>query len=152
MLYVCHICVQYQSFNNFENDTISNETKLTGLGSSIQRDFGEIQESGKVMFKSDPQMIMNNGEIMLSIKLSHEEVLADISRWVSQGSGWIIDHIEGYYLNVYKCNPLEGNSYIPLPKELQNPKMGLMNIQNDDKKCFLWCHTRHENLNVKNPQ
>lgn len=37
------------------------------------------------MFKSDPQMIMNNGEIMPSIKLSLVEVLADLSRWVSQG-------------------------------------------------------------------
>lgn len=37
------------------------------------------------MFKSDPQMTMNNGEIMPSIKLSLEEVLADLSRWISQG-------------------------------------------------------------------
>lgn len=104
------------------------------------------------MFKSDPQMIMNNGEIMPSIKLSLVEVLADLSRWVSQGWGWIIDHIEGHYLDVYNCNPLEGNSYITLPKELQNTKMGLINIHNDDNRCVLWCHTRYENLNVKNPQ
>lgn len=64
-----------------------------------------LEESGKVIFKSDPLMIMNNGEIMPSIELSKEKVLASISRWVSQGSGWIIDHIEGHYLNVYKCNP-----------------------------------------------
>ena len=29
---------------------------------------------------------------------------------------------------------------------------GLINIKNDDNKCFLWCHDRHLNLVDKNPQ
>ena len=28
----------------------------------------------------------------------------------------------------------------------------MINIQNDDNKCFLWCHIRHLNLIDKNPQ
>ena len=36
--------------------------------------------------------------------------------------------------------------------ELKHPKKGLINIQNDDNKCFLWCHVRHLNLVDKNPQ
>jgi len=40
---------------------------------------------------------------------------------------------------------LRGNSYIPLPKELRNPRKGLINLQNKDNKCFLWCHVRHLN-------
>ena len=28
----------------------------------------------------------------------------------------------------------------------------LIDIQNDDNKCFLWCHVRHLNLVDKNPQ
>ena len=39
----------------------------------------------------------------------------------------MIDYIEGHYLNVSKCNPLEGKSYIPLPKELQHHSKGLIN-------------------------
>ena len=31
-------------------------------------------------------------------------------------------------------------------------RKGLINIQNDDNKCFLWCHVRHLNLIDKNPQ
>ena len=27
---------------------------------------------------------------------------------------------------------------------------GLINIQNNDKKCFLWCHVRYLNSNGKN--
>ena len=29
---------------------------------------------------------------------------------------------------------------------------GLINIKNDDDKCFLWCHVRHLNQSNKNPQ
>ena len=30
--------------------------------------------------------------------------------------------------------------------ELRSPKKGLINIKNNDQKCFLWCHARHVNL------
>ena len=32
-----------------------------------------------------------------------------------------------------------------LPAELRSPKNGLINIKNEDQKCFLWCHVRHIN-------
>ena len=39
-----------------------------------------------------------------------------------------------------------------MPNELKHSKKGLINIQNDDNRCFLWCHIRHLNLIDKNPQ
>ena len=42
--------------------------------------------------------------------------------------------------------PLSGGTYIKLPVELQHPMKGLINIQNNVNKCFLWCHVRHLNL------
>ena len=32
-----------------------------------------------------------------------------------------------------------------MPIELKHPKKGLINIKNNDQKCFLWCHVRHVN-------
>ena len=29
--------------------------------------------------------------------------------------------------------------------EIKRPKKGLINIKNNDQKCFLWCHVRHIN-------
>ena len=45
-----------------------------------------------------------------------------------------------------------GNSYIELPIELKNPKKGLINIKNNDQKCFLWCHVRHINPLKEHPE
>ena len=33
---------------------------------------------------------------------------------------------------------------------MQNSKKGLINIQNNDNKCFLWCHVRYLNCEGKN--
>ena len=32
-----------------------------------------------------------------------------------------------------------------MPAELRSSKKGLINIKNNDQKCFLWCHVRHIN-------
>ena len=39
-----------------------------------------------------------------------------------------------------------------LANELKNSKKGLINIQNYENKCLLWCHVRHVNPIDKNPQ
>ena len=41
--------------------------------------------------------------------------------------------------------PLIGSAYIELPDKLENPMKYLINIKNDDNKCFLLCHIRHLN-------
>ena len=75
-----------------------------------------------------------------------------IDKWVSEGSGWVIDRIDSHYINVTTYTPLHGSSYIELPTELWNPKKGLINIKNKDDECFRWCHIRHLNPQEKNPQ
>ena len=49
-------------------------------------------------------------------------------------------------------NPLSGSTYIELPNELKSSKKGLINIKNNDNKCFIWYHIRHLNPLHKDPQ
>ena len=35
---------------------------------------------------------------------------------------------------------------------MKNSLKGLINLQNDDNECFLWCHVRHLHAVQKNPQ
>ena len=78
------------------------------------------------------------------LSMSRQEIL-NIDKWVSEGSGWVIDRIDSHYINVTTYQPLNGSSYIELPIELQNPSKGLINIKNKDDECFRWCHIRHLN-------
>ena len=94
--------------------------------------------------------MINSAEFGLN--QSFQDILYRIDDWINEGSGWIVESIEGFYLNVISSIPLIGGTYIELPNELKNSRKGLINIQNYDNKCFLWCHIRHLNLIYKNPQ
>ena len=64
----------------------------------------------------------------------------------SIGSGWIIDSVIDHTISISKYNPLAGSSYIELPKALNHPRKGLINIQNiDDNECFKWSIVRYLN-------
>ena len=54
--------------------------------------------------------------------MSRQEILNVIDKWVSEGSGWVIDRIDSHYINVTTYTPLHGSSYIELPTELKKPK------------------------------
>ena len=69
-----------------------------------------------------------------------QEPLYRINNWIKKGSAWIIEHINGEYLNISVYGPLSGNTYNELPDNFKNSMKGLIKIKNYDNKCFLWCH------------
>ena len=73
------------------------------------------------------------------------EIIYRLENWISHGSGWIVEEIINQYLNFSTYLPLSVSAYIKLPDELNHPMKGLINIKNNDNKCFLWCHVRHLN-------
>ena len=73
------------------------------------------------------------------------EIIFRLANWISHGSGWVVEEIISQYLNLSSYLPFSGSTYNKLPKELNHPLKELINIQNNDNKCFLWCHVRHLN-------
>ena len=87
-----------------------------------------------------------------NLSTSYEKLKNILDIWTGQGSGWIVDKIEGLYINISNYDPLVGSSYILLPPELNNPMKGLINIKNKDTECFKWCHTRFINPTNSHPE
>ena len=100
-------------------------------------------EYSRVYFNSLTKTVINN---KFKLNQLFQEIIYRLENWVSNGSGWIVEEIISQFLNVSSYLPLSGSTYIKLPKELNHPMKGLINIQNNDNKCFLWCHVRHFNL------
>ena len=71
-----------------------------------------------------------------SVENPFQENLYRINNWINEGSGWIIELINFQYINISTYRPLSGRSYIKLPAELKSLKTGLINIKNNDQKCF----------------
>ena len=108
---------------------------LTVLLSKIKSD-GNIEYS-PVYFNSTTKTVINSE---FNLDKSFQEILYRIDNWINEGHGWIIESKEEVYLNISAYSPLIGSTYIKLPSELQHPMKGLINIKNNDNKCFLWCH------------
>ena len=99
---------------------------------------------------SATETVINSDKYMFN--KSFQEILYRIDNWINEGSGWIIESINGEYVNISMYSPLVGSTFVKLPNVLENSKKGLINIKNNDNKCSLWCHVRHINLMSKNPQ
>ena len=82
-----------------------------------------------------------------------DRVLENIAtcKYMAMGSDVRFYSIIKFELHTVRYKPLRRETYIPLPKELADKK-AIINIQNKDNKCFLWCVLRALNPDEKNPQ
>ena len=83
---------------------------------------------------------------------TYKEMMDEIEEEVQKvehadGSGWVFVEVINLTLQTAIWDPIKGSSYIDLPKELKNKK-AIINMKNEDNKCFLWCVLRA--LNPKN--
>ena len=48
-------------------------------------------------FNSKVKTIINDSEIFESLQLSKQQILNVIAQWISEGSGWTIQSVDGHY-------------------------------------------------------
>ena len=58
------------------------------------------------------------------------------------GSGWYYKEVISFEIHIVDYKPIKGSSYIPLPDFLLRKK-AIINMENKDDKCFLWCVLRY---------
>ena len=75
-----------------------------------------------------------------------QDVLYRIDNWINKES------VDDEYVNISLYCPLSGSTYIKFLCELKNSMKGLINIKNNDNKCFLWFHIRHLNPLKTHPE
>ena len=80
-----------------------------------------------------------------------ERVLENMASAQREGSPRRLNSIIRLELHTVSYNPLRGETWIPLPKELANKKV-IINIKNKDNKCFLWCVLRALNPRDNHPE
>ena len=105
--------------------------------------FKKIESKDKTKYdnfysSSKAEIIINESDIDNVFKSIHTTIIANIQKSLGIGSGWITDSVIDHNISISRYNPLAGSSYIKLPKELDHPRKGLINIQNtDDNKCLI---------------
>ena len=136
-------------FNDLLNETKGFKYQITAkVLLKKYRSNGAI-EFAPVYFNPSTKTVISH---RYKLDQSFQEILFRIDAWINRDSGWIIELIESQYINISIYRPLVGSSYIDLPIELKHPKKGLINIKNNDQKCFLWYHVKHTNLLNEHPE
>ena len=120
-----------------------------------------------IMYKSDPlgtiykkfafhsigQKIITEAtdphEIYNEMRDEIEEEIQKVENAV--GSGWLFLEVENLTLHTDIWDPIKASSYIDLPEELKNKK-ALINMKNEDNKCFLWSVLRAINPKDTHPE
>ena len=100
------------------------------------------------------EIIIDESDIDSVFESIYSTIISNIQNSLGKGSlGWIIDFVIDHTISISKNNPFAGSSYIKLPKELDHPREGLINIQNiDDNECFKWSIVRYLNPADHNPR
>ena len=89
------------------------------------------------MFKLKSKKIINKSDINYLFQSIYTTVISNVQKSLGKGSSWIIDSVTDHTISISKYNPLGGSNYIKLPKKLDHPREGLIDVQNiDDNKCF----------------
>ena len=109
----------------------------------LKQNIGIIElEEGKAYFNSFTLTNTKSTNVDKLIKLCYDDIDAHIEAYTEKGSGWYFKEVEKLEIHTTEFNPTKGSSYIHLPDWISNKK-AIVNIQNKDDKCFLWCILRY---------
>ena len=120
--------------------------------------FKKIESEDKTRYStfyssSKAEIIINKSDIDNVFQSIYTTIISKIQKSLGNVSGWIIDSAIDHTISVSKYNPLAGSSYIKLPKELDHPRKGFINVQNTyDNECVKWFIVRYLNPAEHNPR
>ena len=125
-------------------NVILNEMRSFKFVETLKVTFVKRKDEHKpAYFNSREQIVLIPNDFLPSLGVSQQQLLNGIGVWLSEGSGWTISSIDEHYIKTVAYEPSKGSSYIPLSIELQHSRKGLVNLKNEDNKCFRWCQIRH---------
>ncbi|XP_033729517.1 uncharacterized protein LOC117318664 [Pecten maximus] len=88
-------------------------------------------------FRGRCQITLKPIDIDEGLRESVTKIYTSFIEYQRQGSNWTLDKVLQIQIHMSKYSPLKRASYIPLPIKLRS-KHAIINVQNKDKKCFMW--------------
>ena len=110
------------------------EAKLVGNISSIKKATFYFQSKTFINIET-----INEYDIIDHIE---EDILEKISVFQEEDSGWYFKEVKALEIHIVDYKPTKGSSFIPLPSFIMRKK-AILNMENKDDKCFLWCILRY---------
>ena len=88
-------------------------------------------------FRSATFTALEDEDVEHELNSAFKQMETNMEEFINRRSDWRMDEVIRMEIVTVPYVPLGGSSYIPLPPEY-NGIRSVVNIQNQDKKCFLW--------------
>ena len=96
----------------------------------------------KAYFNSGAHINLESTNVKKLIDKCVKKIIEDLEVFQKNGSGWYFKEVVQLEIHTVENGVRKGSSYIPLPDWIKNKK-AIVNIENKDEKCFLWCVLRY---------
>ena len=83
-----------------------------------------------------PAVTVNKGQ-EYNIDALQSNLLHKMDQWNKRGSNFNMEPVSRFVLSIHPYRPLHGSTFVRTPDFLAN-KHCLINVQNNDEKCFVW--------------
>ena len=96
----------------------------------------------KAYFNSGTHINLKSTDVEKLIDMCVKKIIEDLEEYQKNGSGWYFKEVVQLEIHTAENGVMKGSSYIPLPDWISNKK-AIVNIENKDEKCFIWCILRY---------
>ena len=96
----------------------------------------------KAYFNSGTHINLESTDVKKLIDKCVKKIIEDLEVFQKNGSGWYFKEVVQLEIHTVENGAMKGSSYIPLLDWITNKK-AIVNIENKDEKCFLWCILRY---------
>ena len=103
---------------------------------------GKIDNS-RSYFKSTTYVLLSKNDIDDGeINDAFQKQFKSFDEFIARGSGWTLKHVINTELHTIQYRPIGGSTYFRIPDTLEKSN-AVVNVKNDDHKCFLWSVLAH---------
>ena len=96
----------------------------------------------KAYFQSQTHINLEKTDVKVILSQMLREIMINLVDYQKNGSGWYFKEVISFEIHIVDYKPIKGSSYIKLPDFLLRKK-AIINMENKDDKCFLWCVLRY---------
>ena len=111
----------------------------------IEKSNGEPKttyEHDDAYFQSQTHINLEKTEVKVFLKEMITEILGNFIIYQKKGSGCYFKKVNSLEIHIVEYKPMKGSSFIPLPNFIMRKK-AIINMENEDDKCFLWSILRY---------
>lgn len=110
-----------------------------------------VIDSSHPYFKSNTYTLLSKNDVKeIDLNEAFQKQFKSFDEYIARGSGWTLKHVISMELHTMQYRPIGGSTYFKIPETLEKSH-SIVNIKNDDNKCFLWSVLAHLHPQKKNP-